>query len=202
MNNQFDPIAYKEKLKEFNSSAKYWNEVHLLDRLLKIGDSELILDFGCGIGTVMDFFIAQYNASIIGFDIYDYTDNPKHKVFTDLDLLTSSGSCFDKIYFLHSFAHIQQISNVLSKLKSVLSKNSELVIITPNLDFDNFFKSKIKESRYNPDTTVVEHYNCETLDNLMSLNGFKTLDLGQFGKFLPGEPFNERIFGIFKVVEK
>ncbi|MDP3150339.1 MAG: methyltransferase domain-containing protein [Ignavibacteria bacterium] len=202
MNIQFDPLIYKEKLKEFNSSEKYWKEVHLLDKLLNIGDSEIILDFGCGIGTVMDFFITRYNASVLGFDVYDYTNGLKDKVFTDLDTLTSSGSSFNKIYFFHSFAHIKQIADVLSKLKLILSKDSELVIITPNLDFDNFFKSKIKESTYRPDTTVVEHYNCEKLHNLMALNGFQTVNIGQFGKFLPGEPFNERIFGIFKVIEK
>ena len=95
---------------------------------------------------------------------------------------------FDKIYFMHSIAHIPNINYALEKLKEFCHKNTELFVLTPNkkwLELQN-------PQGYKPDKTVVEHFCSDTLIKIFADNGYKIIMKGQFGKEFKGQ--HERLW--------
>ena len=101
-------MDYKEKLIQFNSTDKYYNELKFLHSLIG-SERKSIMDYGCGIGTAMRYIFDKTLSQVKGFDIehfiphYEYC-NPKDE--------------FDLVYFMHSFAHIELIESVLKSFFS------------------------------------------------------------------------------------
>jgi len=94
---------------------------------------------------------------------------------------------------MHSIAHIENISEVLQNIKKLLKNNGHIYVITPNKEFDDYFKM-IKDPNYQPDPTVVKHYTIEEIVNLIESSGYYVEVVGQFGKKVNN--FQERIFTI------
>lgn len=170
-------MDYKQKLIEWNSTAKYKKELLFLDNLLscsfEYGD---ILDYGCGIGTAMKFLYAD------GYDINDYFigDSEKRRRYY-LNVLPDKK--YQYVYFLHSFAHIPNPKDVLRILRGKYPE-ATLTVITPNLDW--------LDKDYVGDETVIKHYNQKELKELFEECGYEVTLIGQFGEYKNGQ--NERIF--------
>lgn len=172
-------LEYADKLKGFNSTHKYKGELLTLGSLLEPKAEDIILDYGCGIGTAIDFF-RNYNYNVWGYDRFNYVP---HKYIQN-----EFAFKFNKVYFMHSIAHIEDLETKLDKLKWLLEDGAEITVITPNLDW---LKAK-GASNYKPDTTVVNHFDIETLKYVFEKCNFKLILCGQFGEPLNG--YNERIF--------
>ncbi len=184
MNN---PNDYFKRLNQFNSSEKYQNEMQFLLNLLQpVNKNEIILDYGCGTGTLIKFLKTNTQSNVSGFDIHNYM----HPEISHL-LIKEISSKYDKIIFMHSLAHIQNLDKILIKLKLNLSEDGKIFVITPNKDFDDYFK-KIKEQNYIPDQTVVKHYNLEELQNLFTFCDYQVHFIGKFGKLIGN--IHERCF--------
>lgn len=177
-------MDYKDKLIQFNGTEKYKKEMEFLLAVLNPLSDEKILDYGCGLGRMVWKLRKQYDALAFGFDVNNFREQDDQFLFRD-----SFYFPFDKIYFMHSIAHIPDIENVLSRLLSwAVKPTSEIVVITPNSDWLNINKSP----DYIPDPTVNQHQNIHTLEKLFVDLGCKTIIRGQFGTSKGG--CNERIF--------
>lgn len=200
--NQNDSFAnYKAKLAEFNKKLKYQDELVFISKLINPKKDELILDFGCGIGTAMKFIKSNIDLKIIGYDIIDYYQIDDLKIYTDFEELLLKERGINKVYFLHSFAHIPNVNTILKKLRESLAKNGEIIVITPNLEFDNFYKKLEAKTDYKKDETVFQHYNQLSLHKIFEECGFVPFTIGQFGDCPNETLINERVFGVFVKVE-
>lgn len=179
--------SYLDKLKSFSSTDKYLIEQNFLFNLmLPINENENILDYGCGVGTNIRYLQKKTSAQIFGYDIEKYIDSDLENNF-----IYNVKGLYKKIIFQHSIAHIQNIKDVLAKLKENLVEQGEIIIITPNKEFDEYHK-KIKNVGYVPDITVQKHYNSQELVELFISSGYKIKIAGTFGKLI--ENIHERCF--------
>ena len=176
-------IEYKVGLQKFNTTDKYLTEVGFLTHLLSVNEAEDVLDYGCGIGTMINHLQQNTLGCIYGFDVNDFFDgNPPANIRMSYDRK------FDKIYFMHSFAHIPHIAHELENIKKLCYPHTQLFILTPNkiwLDFQD-------KTNYKPDQTVVEHFCSRGLKELFENRGFKIIMQGQFGKECNGQ--HERLW--------
>lgn len=175
-------MNYKDKLIEFNSTDKYKREMEFARLLLSPDEGETVLDFGCGIGTFVDHLKHTTKAAILGHDTTEY-----HEI-TPLWFRKSVYFDIDKVSFIHSIAHIDNLEFVLEMLYNHLYKGGKVVVISPN----PHWLEKKKNPEYVPDPTVINHYDCNELSILFGQAGFKIKQVGQFGAMVQG--VNERIF--------
>lgn len=184
--------SYRNRLKKWNNSEKYQNEVEFLRILLEIKESDSLLDYGCGTGSCLNY-LSKFCNNIDGYDVnllWDEEFNPQLFI-NDLD-----DKKYNKIYFMHSIAHIFNIEEILIGIKNNLKSNGKIYVITPNKEFDEYFKKK-NDNSYSPDLTVIKHYKIEQLVELFESSGYTVEYAGQFGK--KESYFNERIFLIAKL---
>ena len=179
--------AYKEKLLKFNSSEKYKGEMDFMLRLMKIDDGQKVLDYGCGIGTMIDYLSIHTKGNIFGYDKFDFfNSNPPFNIRGKYHFT------FDKVYFMHSFAHIENINYVLEKLSDLCNLGTDIYVLTPNSEWLAMQDDKL----YEKDLTVIHHYSMIELIESFSINNYKLISIGQYGKICVN--INERIFAHFK----
>jgi len=180
-------LNYKDKLKQFNSTDKYRNELLFLTQLLDPKEDESIIDYGCGTGAAMEHIRSNFKSNVYGFDVTeDYYEGDKFFFRTEIFFKVQS------IYFMHSFAHID--FPPLEKLKDdFLLPQGKVVIITPNIDWLNL-QSK---DNYKPDTTVAHHYSSSELEALFIDNGYSIRFSGQFGEQINN--VHERLFLVAEI---
>lgn len=162
-------LSYKEKLKTWNNTDKYRNELKFLCGLIGGGYNGHILDYGCGIGTAIKYLSIKTNHFIRGYDVVKYLDEEDETLY-DNDLINK----YDIIYFNHSIAHIPNIQDVLISLKGSLVPKGRIIVITPNWEW--------MDKGYNEDKTVIKHFDVNTLSNLFLSAGYKIDNIGQFGE--------------------
>jgi 2-polyprenyl-3-methyl-5-hydroxy-6-metoxy-1,4-benzoquinol methylase len=173
-------MDYKEKLKDFNSTEKYKEEMQFICDLLELNDNDSVLDYGCGIGTLCEK-IQGYGVSCVGYDKTRFVDEEKTYFVDNLEKYY-----FSKLIFMHSLAHIENPVLVLSELKKRVFEN--IIVVTPNKDWLELNSNP----NYIPDPTVVEHFTLYSLTTLFLKCGFKINQVGQFGKQTANQ--NERLF--------
>lgn len=171
---------YKERLRQFNSTEKYQNEVKFLYNLIGKGfshDYSLRLDYGSGLGHTAE------KIGAFGYDVANYNENE----FIQYSLGVLPEYNFKHIYFMHSFAHIVEPNLSLKVLKEKYPQ-ARLTVITPNRHW-----LMMQSNRdYKPDPTVVRHYTMTELRQLFKECGYEVTLCGQFGEESGG--INERIF--------
>ena len=181
--------AYKAKLLQFNSTEKYRNEVDFMLRLMDPKPGEKILDYGCGLGNLV-WDLVDNGFDAYGHDIINYREKD--------DLLrfrTEYSFKFDKVFMMHSIAHIPEIEEKLRVLKEGLNKGGKVFVITPN--FEWLIQRGNQKPDYKPDPTVIQHFHQTDLRNLFLNAGFKVDIYGQFGDCCDSSRSiytNERLF--------
>ena len=174
---------YKAKLRQFNSTEKYKNELLFLGKLMSPKKGEKILDYGCGLGTAVVYLRNEYSADCFGYDIINYRD------FDDLSIYRNQYFFkFSKVFFLHSIAHVPNIQWKLHELKELLLPEAKVYVITPN----KLWIEHINTPEYKPDPTVINHFYPIELEELFKNAGFKIITAGQFGQCTGN--VNERLF--------
>lgn len=186
-----EDLEYLYRLNKWNNSEKYISEVNFLELLLNPLEGENILDYGCGTGVCLELLKKRTKANYYGYDVKAFFDEEAIPAWFQkcIDLSFS----FNKIYFMHSLAHIKNLKEVLHNLKRVLKENRYIYLITPNKDFDDYFKN-FTDKNYIPDDTVVKHYTINEIVSLFENSGYSIEIIGQFGKYI--NQFHERIFAI------
>lgn len=177
-------ISYKERLRAFNSTEKYFNELTFLQGLIDLQRSDKALDYGCGLGTAMKSLHEKTGHYIYGFDV----TNDLYE-WDEFYFRKQVWFQFQAVYFMHSFSHIPNAYDLLERVSDTfLENNGRLVIISPNPEW---LALQNNES-YVKDPTVVKHYSLDELKQIVTDAGLKVVMSGQFGEKC-GE-VNERIF--------
>lgn len=170
---------YAEKLQRFNATQKYRAEIDFLLGLFP-KKSDFILDYGCGLGTAVNYINTKTINFARGYDIKQY--NP------DFEYVERVVDKYDVIYFMHSFAHIHYIGQELVRLKANLRDGGVVVVITPNKEW----LQSSSNPDYIPDPTVFRHYTQQELHKLFVSCGYEVKQAGQFG--IMRDNINERLF--------
>jgi 2-polyprenyl-3-methyl-5-hydroxy-6-metoxy-1,4-benzoquinol methylase len=164
---------YKSKLISFNSSEKYRREIELLVKFLSPVKNEKILDVGCGTGLLVNELRKKYFTQAFGYDVNNYRIEDDPHVFRN-----EFHFGFNKMYFMHSFAHIPDIKYFLiNTIDKLLIPNGKIFIITPNKDWLDLNANP----DYISDPTVVNHYSPEDLYVLFMEMGYNIESIIQFG---------------------
>lgn len=174
---------YKAKLRQFNSTEKYRNELDFIVKLMAPLNGEKILDYGCGLGTAVRHIRNYSNADCFGYDVMNYRDEDDLSLFRNNYFFK-----FSKVFFLHSIAHVPEIEWKLQELKELLLPEAKVYVITPN----KLWIEKLNKADYIPDPTVINHFYPIELEELFKNAGFKIITQGQFGQCTGG--VNERLF--------
>lgn len=180
---------YIEKLQRFNSTDKYFQELYMMYGLIQPMKNQKILDYGCGIGTAVKYFKnITDRVYFSGYDVKDYMRQVSpysHHLFT-----TAVTDEYDSVYFMHSFAHIPDISRVIFDLRERVK--DKVVVITPNI---NWLRLQANED-YTPDPTVMHHYDSAELKDIFEDAGYRIAVQGGFGNCIADQ--YERLFIIAK----
>lgn len=183
--------AYAARLRAWNDSPTYHAEVRFLQRLLDPRPDERILDVGCGTGACLEYLAEQSGAAIDGYDVNRFVTGEPDWFRTSLAALGR----YDKIYLLHSLAHVDDAGALLTRLVADhLTADGRLYVITPNVEFGRHLRSQPQGAAYVPDPTVREHY---TLARLVALLLSARLDVtisGFLGQQAGGH--HERLFAV------
>jgi SAM-dependent methyltransferase len=166
--------AYKARLERFNSTDKYQYELRKLREHLGAGK---ILDYGCGTGYAVTY-LHEYGFDVYGYDRFRYVDGSPSWYRNSFPFK------FDQVYFMHSFAHVDNIEDVLYRLRPMMNNGGELIIITPNRVYLDYL---IHDPSYQPDTTVVQHYDMIDLAVLLNKTNWKIVDRRYIGHDDPEE---------------
>lgn len=173
--------SYQEKLRQFNSTPKYLGEMEFMRNKMNIQKKEKVLDVGCGTGYMCEYLRKQTSGDLYGYD----------KDFKLLDVKDSfyyRGEFhfkFDKMYFMHSFAHIPTITQLLNYWREHVK---DIYILTPN---KSWLECQTNET-YKPDKTVYKHYTIADLEVLLELTDFNLIQSEGYGPEC--RDFKERIF--------
>lgn len=173
-------MNYKQKLIDFNSTPKYKAELKFLRGLIGEETAD-ILDFGCGIGTAINYLSERIEGKIYGYDVKHYLEE-KNNWYVE----QKPAAQYGHIYFMHSLAHIENVQGTLNNLKDNLLPKGKITVITPNLDW--LREIGITHS----DPTVVRHFTPESLKRLFTSLNYSIIQQGQFGEVKNG--LSERLF--------
>lgn len=162
---------YSKRLVDFNSTEKYKAELAELERLLQLEPHHIVLDYGCGIGTALTHLNSK--AEVYGYDVNTFEDSviPEDKIWTGGD------DKFDRIYFMHSIAHIFEVKELLTELKeNNLAPGGKIVVMTPNKSW--LMRKNGRD--FKSDDTVIEHFTNRSLYDLFNQAGMMCEYVGQF----------------------
>lgn len=177
------PSEYKLKLQQFNDTPKYKKEVEFLIKQVDPRRGDNILDYGCGLGRVVDHINENYFSKCCGHDIHNYQERPNPQRFRNEFFFK-----FRKVFFLHSIAHLADVVGQLERLKELLEADANLYVITPN----HLWIKEQPRREYTPDPTVVQHFTPASLIDTFTEAGYKITHIGQFGDLTEG--VHERIY--------
>lgn len=180
---------YKQKLRDFNATPKYKSEIDFLLRLMAPIPGEKILDYGCGLGSLV-WNLVDAGIDAYGHDVINYRD--KDDLFR---FRTEYAFKFDKVFMCHSIAHLPDVEAKLRVLREGLNPGAKVYVITPNEDWIR----EQDDENYKPDPTVIKHFHQVGLNGVFNNSGFKIINFGQFGsiKQYHGNEsvcINERLF--------
>lgn len=159
-----------------------------MSALIDVKPTDKVLDYGCGMGVMMDFLSKKTEGRIFGYDKYDYFEgNAPENIRTEYFFR------FTKVYFMHSLAHVPDPEYALENLKELLQDGAMVYVLTPNKTWLDLQDKK----QYMPDPTVISHFSVMSLCHLFDSSGFDTVTTGQIGNECNWH--HERIFAAFKL---
>ena len=162
---------YSKRLVRFNGTPQYQAELTKLGDLLDLKSYHSVLDYGFGVGTAL-MEITKKTKHTFGYDVNTFEDS----IVPDHPIWKGGKERFDRIYFMHSIAHIPNISDVLKQLMTDnLAPDGKIIVITPN---KLWLRAKNGED-VKSDDTAIEHFTMRTLYNLFRGIGM-TCDVGQY----------------------
>ncbi len=174
-------LLYKEALGE--SADSYWwfaGKRNLVSRLIK-GNSNKILDIGCGTGADAETLAKFGEVCVIDNSYLSLKNLPKNSLAAaicgDAEELPYKDNVFDYVLLLDVLEHIKDEKKSLAEALRVLKKNGFIVLTVPALAF-----------LYSRHDIALKHYRRYSKKNLRNLFGnLKIIKLG-YWNFTLGMP--------------
>lgn len=183
--NKYGDASYHQKLIRFNATDKYRVEMEFVKEMIDAKPGQTILDYGSGLGHMLCYLQEEAGANVFGFDVQEWWKEDERPNWFKDNLWFK----IDTIYFMHSFAHIPDIENVLINFRdNILNHGGKIIVFTPN----KLWLDAINNPNYTPDPTVVKHYSPDELREVFESVGFKIESLiGQGLITEDGESINQ-----------
>ena len=170
--------------------------------MLGLGGVNTYLDYGCGVGKLIDSMNKKGVASC-GYDTSSLAVSVcKNKSLSASSSLDDLPNQYDLISFWHSLEHVSDYAKALKKTKQMLSKNGNVVVALPNYDaFDAKFYSKFWAAYDTPRHRV--HFTKKGFVKAASKLGFdvvktKPLFLDSFYVSMMSEKYKQSLFFFLK----
>ena len=170
--------------------------------MLGLGGVNTYLDYGCGVGKLIDSMNKKGVASC-GYDTSSLAVSVcKNKSLSASSSLDDLPNQYDLISFWHSLEHVSDYTKALKKTKQMLSKNGNVVVALPNYDaFDAKFYSKFWAAYDTPRHRV--HFTKKGFVKAASKLGFdvvktKPLFLDSFYVSMMSEKYKQSLFYFLK----
>jgi len=173
----------------FNETTE--RDVERIKKYLKINKNDIVLEFGCGIGRLMQP-LSKFCKQIVGLDISEamidyglkYCEN-KNIVFlpmqneTDIKLEKES---VDKIYSLLVLQHIEKPKafRILFELKRILKIGGKVFIQYPDAEQKNYLNYMINRERMGSLTCLLEFYSKKELEMIFKSMGFEEINITKY----------------------
>ena len=181
---------------------------------------ELILDVGCGDGTVGEFLQSKTGVKVKGVDISKEAIKKARAKGVDAKLGSSEqrfpfdDNSFDKVFWGDNIEHLFDPEKTIQEIKRVLKKNGKLILSCPNM---GYWRYRIHYFLFGslPDTewtglhpwkwAHIRFFNLKILEDFLLSNGFKKITkvLGISERRLdkPFLQFIPSLFGMILVLE-
>jgi len=139
-------LNYLKYLKKTYKDLNYYNQFILVP----IKDKMKILDYGCGLGGLLQkIYLINKKVKLYGVDIDGkiIKEAIKNCKFADIKKITANQKIsarkgyFDLIFCLDVIEHSQKPINILKEIKRVLSPDGKVILCTPDL-FSFWIKNK------------------------------------------------------------
>lgn len=126
--------------KKDKRDAAYYSRARTWPLLFNLKKSSKVLDIGCGQGILGQYLKEEVNANVCGLEItsdnYEIASKVLDKtMLDDIETMEPSklGSNFDYVIFSDSLEHLVDPTQVLHKIKSIMSADGRLLIALPNV---------------------------------------------------------------------
>ena len=146
----------------YNTFAK------LFSKIINTPFQGMILDLGCGDGSLVKVLNTKKNITAEGIDI-------DRGINFETDELPFKDNEFDIIIMYSVVEHIHNPGNIFTEAKRILKPGGKIIIITSNFDLSNLFTC---DRSFYCDPTHVQPYNFVSIEYLMKLYKFKKRFIG------------------------
>jgi ubiquinone/menaquinone biosynthesis C-methylase UbiE len=195
-----DKIYNEKYYEDRDHSIGLQVEIDNMIRLLSPQSNDIILEIGCGGGSLLKR-LETYNATVIGLDsseeavrIAKARVNHCEVILGDGRRMDFADASFDKLAIQHLIEHFSDGHVVLKEWNRVLRNNGILVIVTPNIYYPD------KSLFY--DESHVHLYSMKELRHLTEMAGFTVEALYSIAPFLflfPNRPnIGVRLYKFFR----
>ena len=173
---------------KFFAPDRYYFVKYKVDLLVKIikTNPKYILDYGCGIGLALPYFLNNFpNSKISATDISENSLSLVSKNFPDINVINDNNladNSFDIIYCSGVFHHIDPENRdlVLKKLFKCLNKNGLLCVFEHN-PYNPVTRKMVSSCEFDDDAELITKRN---MKKLMEISSFEILK-ANYALFFP-----------------
>ena len=167
-----------------------------LSRYIPLQDGMVILDFGCGDGTIIkEMMFVNPKAKFIGLDISQTALNAASESLPGVEFhRIADGGKFpiadksvDFIFTSEVIEHVYDTKNAFSEMSRILRPGGQLLLTTP---YHGFIKNLLIvlllfDKHFDPTGPHVRFFTKRSLFYCLKKFGLKPVSLGYFGRFYP-----------------
>jgi len=154
-----------------------------------------VLDFGCGTGRYIEELLKLNPYKIVGIDISDSAikiakkrfPNPEFYAVGGDEKLPLKSANVDFVLAADVIEHIFDVTNFICEMKRVMKKGGRIFISTPYHGMiKNIVVSLIGFDKvFDPTAAHIRFFTKNNLSKLLTENGFRIIEYGQYGRFKP-----------------
>tara|TARA_B100001250_G_C19814188_1_gene797343 strand:- start:4434 stop:5105 length:672 start_codon:yes stop_codon:yes gene_type:complete len=184
----FRLLKDQEKTFKFFAPDRYYFVKYKVDLLADIikDNPKSILDYGCGIGLALPYFLSNFpNSKISATDISEESLSLVYKNFKDINVISDESlhvNSFDIIYCSGVFHHIplKDRKHVLEKLFKCLNKNGLLCVFEHN-PYNPITRKMVSSCEFDDDAELITK---GKMRKLIEVSSFKILK-SNYALFFP-----------------
>lgn len=206
-------ISYK-LLNYFYKSSEHPYRKYVFLIQASLGSVNTILDIGCGRDAEVLNIFSKGEKKLYGIDIGKLNKRDKlHLVQNNASFISFKSASFDLVISRSAVEHFKKPISIFNEINRVLTKNGNLIFLTPNLYDYASIVSKIIPNKFHQkivkmtegrdeDDTFPTYYRANTYNSIKKIaneSGFKIIDFEYLGQYPSYFLFNP-IFFLFGTI--